>query len=293
MSIIVTHINANGIVHAADTNLTDANGTHAGTGSKVFAIPRHDAGMTTAGTYAVGGVRMDDWLRSFISTDMTPSLADFVESLRATVDVAASAHQKQAGYFFHIAGYQGNEGAQHPEFHHVTNYNLTPEGNYTVVSATLRSSEDFWSAHGNRSLANVFANRAGYIYCNGFPSGRQIYFDLLSRMATLRGQVWGNPAWQFRPPSSIAEEAEVLKLDMEHINLFFRQSNYSAPFIGGEIERSTLESCTSRFSFFYAASVTPDRHGRLGGGACAIESPTVETTVGIGEPLALRGIASR
>lgn len=243
MSIIVTHINVNGIVHAADTNLTYANGIHAGTGSKVFAIPRHEAGMTIAGTYAVGGVRMDDWLRSFISADMTPSLADFVESLRASVDGAATAaHQKQAGYFFHIAGYQGNKGAQHPEFHLITNYNLTPDGNYTVVSPTLHSSEKFWSAQGNQSLANVFADRAGYIYCNGFPSGRQIYFHLLKRMADLRSQVWSNPAWQFRPPSSIEEEAKVLKLDMEHINLFFRQSNYSAPFIGGEIETLTIPS---------------------------------------------------
>ena len=50
MSIIVTHINENGIVHAADSNLTDMNGAHVGTANKVFKIPGREAGLSIAGT---------------------------------------------------------------------------------------------------------------------------------------------------------------------------------------------------------------------------------------------------
>lgn len=242
MSIIVTHINENGIVHAADSNLTDKNGVHVGTAKKVFQIPGRDAGLTIAGTYAVGLERMDDWLSGFISSDSSTTLNDFAEALRSAVDQEATPGQKQSGYFFHIAGYQDSAEGVHPEFHHVTNYNIDANGNYQVTAGTLRRSEDFWSVHGGRPLHVVFANRFGKIYCNGFPSGRQIYFEILTRMANLRAQVWSNPDWEFRSPNSIDEEAEVLKLDMEHINLFFRQSDYSTPFIGGPIETYTIPS---------------------------------------------------
>jgi hypothetical protein len=69
MSIIITHINENGIVHAADSNLTDHHGAHAGTAQKVFEIPRLNAGLTVAGNYSVANQRMDEWISIFIGSD--------------------------------------------------------------------------------------------------------------------------------------------------------------------------------------------------------------------------------
>jgi hypothetical protein len=169
-------------------------------------------------------------------SDTSSTLTDFSESLRTELDQKATDSQKEAGYFFHISGYQEGPDGFHPEFHHVTNYTIDTDGNYQVTQAPMRRSEDFWTVYGGRPLDQVFANRFGQIFCNGFPSGRQVYFALLQRMAELRAQVWGNPNWRFRPPNSIDEEADLLRLDMEQINAFFRQSNYSAPFIGGPIE---------------------------------------------------------
>src|SRR5437879_5971401 len=106
MSIIVTHINKNGIVHAADTNLTHSDGKHAGQATKVFAVPRHEAGLTVAGAYALGDARMDKWLVDLINNDKTSSLAEFVEMLRSSTEREARPEQKQSGYFFHVAGFQ-------------------------------------------------------------------------------------------------------------------------------------------------------------------------------------------
>src|ERR1700686_1037182 len=143
MSIIVTHINENGIVHAADTNLTDKDGKHAGTATKVFAIPRHEGGLTIAGTYAVGDARMDRWLADLIKDDKTSTLAEFVEMLRSSTERESLRKQKQLGYFFHVAGFQGASADRHPEFYHITNYTLTPEGDYAVDTPDkMKGSED-------------------------------------------------------------------------------------------------------------------------------------------------------
>lgn len=239
MSIIVTHINENGIVHAADSNLTNAKGEHVRIAQKVFALPKHDAGMTVAGTYGVENEPMDSWLPRFIQEDMTPTLAAFAESLRTRVSQSATV---ATGYIFHVAGFQGSDANRHPEFYVVSNYDLTADGGYEIRSKELGISEDFWSKQDNQPLDKIFSGRKGFIFCNGFPSGRQIYFNLLNRMAKLRSEVWRNDNWKFRPPQNISEEAEVLKKDMEQVNVFFAQSNYSAPFIGGPIETLGLPS---------------------------------------------------
>jgi hypothetical protein len=83
-------------------------------------------------------------------------------------------------------------------------------------------------------------NGKGFIYCNGYPSGRQAYFALLQRMSDYRSSVWVEPSWKFRPPMNVDEEAAYLKNDMEHIKLLFLHSNYPAPYIGGDIEIHTI-----------------------------------------------------
>ena len=62
MSLILTHIDRCGIVHAADSNLTSSSGGAAGTGMKVFNLPYLHAGLSLAGSYSVDGVAMDKWM---------------------------------------------------------------------------------------------------------------------------------------------------------------------------------------------------------------------------------------
>lgn len=203
----------------------------------------HGSALTVAGTYSVGGECMDKWMKDFISEDASQSLAEFVDNLRGTMDTRASDEEKGEGYFLHIAGYAGSGHARHPEFYHITNYRIDQTtGHYFIEDPALRSSEDFWRNNQATPLDVLFADGRGFIYCNGYPAGRQAYFALLRRMEEFRSRAWSEPSWPFRSPSNIDEEAAYLKNDMEHINLLFLHSNLTDPPIGGEIQIYTIPS---------------------------------------------------
>lgn len=237
MTIIVTHVSQHGIIHAADSNLTDSMGKQAGTGQKLFKIPRLGSALTVAGNYSVRSTSMDTWMRGFISDDASESLARFVDNLRDTINRIATINEKQDGYFIHIAGYAVSNHAHHPEFYYITNYQIDSNtGGYLVPDMTLRSQEDFWSQNSSTPLSRLFVGGKGFIYCNGYPSGRQPYFALLQQMSQYRSRVWNEPSWKFRPSQNVNEEAAYLKNDMEHIKLLFLYSKYAAPYIGGDIE---------------------------------------------------------
>ena len=241
MSIIVTHISQNGIIHAADSNLTDQNGKNVGTAQKLFEIPRLSSALTFAGNYSVGGTTMDEFMKDVISADNSESLYKFVDNLSKVINNTATDDEKKIGYFIHIAGYSVSGHFIHPEFYHITNYKIDPQfGNYIVPDTTLRYSEDFWNKHSPTTLSSLFFGGKGFISCNGYPSGRQAYFALLQKMSEYRSMVWSENSWDFRAPQNVEEEAAYLKKDMEQINLLFLYSNYSAPYIGGEIEVCTI-----------------------------------------------------
>jgi len=241
MSIIVTHISQHGIIHAADSNLTDQNGKNVGTAQKLFTIPHLTSALTVAGNYSVGGTAMDEFMKLAISADNSESLNKFVDSLSKVINNTATNDEKQIGYFIHIAGYSDSGHIIHPEFYHITNYKIDPQfGNYLVPDTTLGYSEDFWSKNSSTTLSSLFSGGKGFIYCNGYPSGRQAYFALLQKMSEYRSAVWSKTSWKFRAPQNVEEEAAYLKNDMEQINLLFLYSNYSVPYIGGEIEVCTI-----------------------------------------------------
>jgi hypothetical protein len=243
MSIIVTHISTNGIVHAADSNLTDNSGRAAGQAQKLYPIQRLDAALTVAGNFTVAGNRMDVWMPQFVAKDKSSDLKTFVINLTNVLNTSATSVERLEGYFLHIAGYVVVGGDAHPEFYHITNYAIDPvSGNYAILDTSLSFSEDFWSKYSLLQSNMLFANYKGYIYCNGFPSGRIAYFDLLQRMADFRSNAWANQNWQFRPPRTVDEEAEYIKHDMELIGLMFKQSNYSAAFIGGPVQCYVIKS---------------------------------------------------
>jgi len=243
MSIIVTQISQHGIIHATDSNLTNGLGNPAGQARKLFSIKRLNGAMTAAGNYSVGGKSLDSWLLNYIHNDKSKDLKNFVISLTNALNQETDQIDKQSGYFFHIAGYAGPSNSLHPEFYHITNYSIDPTtGNYSVLNPYLQFSEDFWRQNSSVPINQLFSNKKGFIYCNGYPSGRIIYLNLLEKKAIYRSAIWTNPNWQFRFPKSVDEEAEYLKHDMEEINLFFKQSNYSAPFIGGPTQIYKIKS---------------------------------------------------
>ncbi|GAI41503.1 unnamed protein product, partial [marine sediment metagenome] len=81
-----------------------------------------------------------------------------------------------------------------------------------------------------------FQKGAYQIYINGFASGRIGFVMLQPVMNKFFHLIWSNPKWKFRPPRSIAETEILVRLYMQIIGISFQLSNYSAPFIGGDIQ---------------------------------------------------------
>src|SRR5215208_1463271 len=93
-----------GIVDVSDSNLSDANDLTVAEGKKVFAVPRLHAGVSCAGSYAVGGVPMDTWMIARISEyEANPSgtLPGFAEFLRRALEYSMTEDEKNVYCFVH------------------------------------------------------------------------------------------------------------------------------------------------------------------------------------------------
>jgi len=240
MSLIVTYINKYGIVHASDSNLS-RDGSSAGEGQKTFPIKHLNAALTVAGCYSVGGTSMDEWMKNIIdihSKASNKSLENFAEYLRNILEINMLPSEKQKGCMVHIAGYVEEGKESHPEFWFVRNiYEIDQNtGEYTRIEERFEKSEDFWTKFSNnQELSQWFQN--GYqVFGNGYVAGRIGFFLLLPKMTEFLNVIWGNPNWKFRPPITIEETELIVKLYFQVISTLFAISDYSAPFIGGNIQ---------------------------------------------------------
>jgi hypothetical protein len=242
MTLILTHVGKFGIIHASDSNLTSGQGDEAGQGQKTFPLKTLTAGLTVAGAYSVAGKRMDTWMNSFIGAQTssgTPSLAAFANALRSKLEAEMLPKEKQSGSMVHIAGYVEQDGLQHPEFYFVRNvYGIDDTtGEYIDVRDEFQVSEDFWRRDCPKSnLMTAFQSGTYQLYINGFTSGRVGYLVLQKRLNEFFQEIWNQPNWKFRPPSSLAESVLFVKLYMGIIGTVFQVSDYGAPFIGGDTQ---------------------------------------------------------
>ena len=242
VTLILTQISKHGIVHASDSNLTAGGDTPAGESQKTFDINHLDAGLTVAGSYSVGGVRMNHWMSDFIQEQANTgvsSLSDFSHNLGKALEAQMSPDEKSNGSMVHIAGYVPGESKSHPEFWFVRNVTgIDPHtGEYTGTSPHFQVTEDFWTRDcPKHKLMEAFQAGAYQIYVNGFASGR-IGFVVLQRvMNHFFYGIWDNPNWAFRPPRSTEENKVLVELNVQIIGTLFKLSDYPAPFIGGDIQ---------------------------------------------------------
>jgi hypothetical protein len=242
MTLILTQISKYGIVHASDSNLTAGGGTPAGESQKTFGVKYLDAGLTVAGSYSVGGVRMNHWMNDFIQEQANAgisSLSDFSHNLGSALEAQMSRDEKSSGSMVHIAGYVPGESQLHPEFWFVRNVTgIDPHtGEYTGTSPSFQITEDFWTRDcPKQKLMEAFQTGSYQIYVNGFASGRIGFVFLQRVMNHFFYGVWNNPNWAFRPPCSIEENELLVELNVQIIGTLFQLSEYPAPFIGGDIQ---------------------------------------------------------
>jgi hypothetical protein len=250
MTLILTHINQYGIIHASDSNLTAVNGSHAGTASKTYPVTHLHAGLTVAGAFSVGGAKMDAWMPEFIELHASSgqsTIQDFAHKLKACLVEQMLDEEKDAGTFIHIAGLARNGERFHPEFWFVRNIHGIDQntGEYSKPTANFLVSEDFWSRDcPKHNLMDAFKTDGYQVYVNGFASGR-IGFVVLQQVLdkafrAIWENPWGWPNWKFRPPRSLQETEAFVRLTVQVICTLFELSDYDAPFIGGEVQTHSI-----------------------------------------------------
>jgi hypothetical protein len=239
MTLILTQISSHGIIHATDSNLTKAGGSPAGEARKLFELPFLDAGLTVAGSYSVGGERMDDWLNNFVQGQKQAncsSLEQFATTLSQTLEKQMNREETKRGSMIHIAGYVRDADGSHPEFWFVRNIHSMDmrTGEYGVPTDTFQVAEDLWNRDWQRfDLGALFQQGGFQLYINGYTSGRISYRILQDYMAAFFTQIWQNPAWRFRRPTSLEESRLIVDLYIRAVGVLFQVSDYGAPVIGG------------------------------------------------------------
>jgi hypothetical protein len=257
MSLILTHLNRFGIIHASDSNLTSGGTAPAGQAKKTFPVTYLNAGLTVAGAYTVGEKKMDEWMQDFIATQRVSgikSLKVFASLLGAALEDEMHPDEKKCGSMVHIAGYVKESGRVHPEFYFVRNiHQMDPiTGGYLDCRDQFLVSEDFWTRDCPKgNLISAFhSSGVAQIYINGYPPGRVAYLGVMQQLTIVFSQIWSKPEWQFRPPRSLAEMASFVRIYMSTIGTLFEVSDYPAPYIGGKIQickipcpRNTVTTC--------------------------------------------------
>ena len=254
MTLIITHINRYGIVHASDSNLTSADGKDAGTGQKTFPIIYLNAGLTVAGSYAVSGISMDIWMNDFILQNKTAkdlTLEKFSRTLRDELQSKMLSQEKQNGCIIHISGYVENNNRSHPEFWFVRNiHKINPQsGDYENIDDTFEISEDFWTRDcPKNNLIEIFKNEnifSRQIYINGFTPGRIGYNNVKNKLDEFFLGIWRVQDWKFRQPKSLEDSERLVKLYLQVINDLFVLSDYDAHYIGGGVQTHLIPQPTN------------------------------------------------
>lgn len=249
MTLIITHINRHGIIHASDSNLTSGDDKDAGHGQKTFDVDFLNAGLTIAGSYNVNGTHMDRWMPDFVDRqsqihDLT--LEQFSNNLRDELKACMTKQEKESGSIIHIAGYVEDNSVSHPEFWFVRNVHHLDQntGEYQDIRDTFAISEDFWTRdYPNNNLKDTFQDPNYYsrqIYVNGFTPGRIGFNVLQKKLEEFFLGIWNVQDWDFRSPQSLDETELLVKIYMQVIDALFIMSNYNARYIGGDTQTKLI-----------------------------------------------------
>lgn len=196
---------------------------------------------------------MNAWMNNFIQAQANSrmgSLGDFAKALGGALEQEMFPHEKNFGSLVHIAGYVEEAGKSHPEFWFLRNVHGIDKttGEYQNIDQHFELSEDFWTRDSLNSAIIEAFQQADYI--NGFASGRIGFVAVRLVIDQFLDAIWSPPEWNFRPPKSINETKILIRMYMQIINSVFQLSDYSAPFIGGDIQTylipQPMNSVTSR-----------------------------------------------
>jgi hypothetical protein len=242
MTLISTVVSNYGIIQASDSNLTGARGA-AGAGRKVFTVDFASAALSIAGSYSVGGERIDSWMptaiQAYAASTKAPTLAGLAAFLGARLSDEITGTERDFGSLIHLAGYVDLDGSAHPEFFFIRNIASIDQqtGGYIGRTERFQVTEDFWTRdYQTVETKNALRLRGSQRYFNGYPDGRIAYVGATKMLQNYLAQVWGEPQLRFRPPTSLDELAAFVDVEIRTVGAMFQSSDYDAPFIGGEVQ---------------------------------------------------------
>jgi hypothetical protein len=157
MSIFVSEVLADGIVFAADKNVTlktfDADGNVASEvqdiSSKILRWPKRKALLGYVGCAAIGNQTMHEWLYDFVGEHMNfTEPADVASDLRDRLQ-AKIGGPGAPGSIVQFATFARRQGQVVPEFWHVTNIHGMDATGYLPATETFTASERLLGVHLN------------------------------------------------------------------------------------------------------------------------------------------------
>lgn len=239
VTLIVTLFSDLGIVQTSDSNLTYESGQHAGSGTKLFAVPGHDAVLAFAGCYEVGGESVETWMPTALSICARHgSLSKVAAALKDQIQNEVLADETPiGGYLMHLAGYERDGGGRHPVLWFIRNiHHIQPNGEYSPGEAEFLLTEDLWARDRLHSATSGL-----FVYANGTPEGRINFMAISQMLIAFLGQtVWSHPDWAFHPPADTRQLGLLANFLVQAITMLFEMSDYGGPPIGGEIQQELL-----------------------------------------------------
>jgi hypothetical protein len=266
MTLIVSDVSLNGIVLAADSNISSGT-VRLSQERKVFRIPRLSAGLSFAGPYGIAGRPMDEWLTDFIVSDTaTTGLAEFGESLAARLTEERARDAAPSRVIIHLAGYEGGT----PVHRHLSNVRLLPNGHYseppepTIALRPPDFGQQQWQAlrHQPRETMPL------HFFVNGPVQGRIAFNTYRLELLRWFQSLWTSATLPFRAPGSIEEAEDFTRTSMDVMRLLFRTSSMAAT-IGGIVQ---------------SLAISP-----RGAGDVKYSTESIPATLGFGTPLAGTG----
>lgn len=241
MSILVAHIVPQGILFAADRNITTTVARQ-GTGTvtivqgqsqrpKVLKWPNKEVIIGYVGAAAIYGEAMDKWLyHTFIGRNLTTSgLDSLASSLTGELNRSMNSGDIEGPLIIHLAGFELIAGEWSPRIWFIRNTTaLTPTGEYVLgqafeCSEEISRPEYFGSSSGNqiRRALEKDVNQWGYFsFRQGWDLGAFNTLDKAMHMA-MRSIVENHPQHCHPFPTSLEEWAKHVKMAVLAYGAYF------------------------------------------------------------------------
>lgn len=244
MTLIVTTISKNGIIHASDrATMVGSEGRRQRGPDAVKTFRISDFGLVSiAGSEEVGHRSFDEWFPSFLGRGAytQANLRELASDMRNELEAAQPAGTPR-GQIIHLSGYTNENGPRVPLFFHIRNRDSDENGDYVDPTREYRCDENFQSRDYRRGkFRKKWETRssASQLYVNGSFEGRIAFLKNIRTLSRSLKTIWTRG--HLLPPKSLEEEQRILGNQLDLLITLCEISNFQN--IGGQIDIMSVPS---------------------------------------------------